>query len=88
MRVVSPEGRGGNAETRPAPGLASLGGATIGLHHNNKPGAPALLAGIVQWLTSRGVETRMWSKPHAARPSHHIEEMAATVGAAVLALGD
>lgn len=88
MRVLSPEGRGGNAEVRLAPGLESVTDAVIGLHHNSKPGAPALLTGIADWLTSNGATTRFWSKPHAARPSHHIEEMASTVDAVVVALGD
>ena len=88
MRILSPEGHGGIAGARLAPGLESLNQSVIGLHHNSKPGAPALLAGIGEWLTSKGAGTRLWSKPHAARPSHHIEEMAATFDAAVVALGD
>jgi hypothetical protein len=88
MIVLSPEGRGGAAEAPLAMGLRSIHDVVVALHDNGKPGAAVLLAGIAGELAARGAKCRRWSKPHAARPSHHIEEMAAKVDAAVVALGD
>lgn len=86
--VLSPEGGQGQSESGDTQRLSSVQGALIALHDNAKPGAVDLLAVIGRGLTERGARTRSWSKPHAARPSHHIAELSAAAAGAVFALGD
>lgn len=88
IEILSPEGAGHRPRGRLAPRLPDLDGVTVALHDNAKPGAVPLLAAIGTGLTARGARLRRWSKPHAARPTAHGPEMAATVRAAVFALGD
>lgn len=88
IEILSPEGTDRRSEVAPAPRLTSLSGVLVAMHDNAKPGSLDLLAAVGTGLREHGARLGAWHKPHAARPSHHIAEMANTVDAAVFALGD
>ena len=88
LEIMSPEGAERRSAVVSARRLATLSGVLVAMHDNAKPGALDLLDAVGGGLRQRGARLRAWHKPHAARPSHHIAEMADTVDAAVFALGD
>lgn len=88
LEILSPEGAKRDSTVVPARRLDSLSGVLVAIHDNAKPGALDLLDAVGAGLREQGARLRAWHKPHAARPSHHIAEMADTVDAAVFALGD
>lgn len=93
IEILTPEGASrqlaaASPAARLAPRLPDLAGRQIALHDNAKPGSIELLTALGTGLQEAGARLRRWSKAHAARPSSHVAEMAATCAAAVFALGD
>lgn len=88
LEIVSPEGDDRRSTVVPARRLDCLSGVLVAMHDNGKPGALELFDAVGGGLRQQGARSRAWHKPHAARPSHHLAEMADTVDAAVFALGD
>ncbi len=67
-----------------------LGGLAIGLFHNNKPNADALLERVGELLAREDETLRFvrWGKPNPTLPEDRLDEFIGQVDAAVCAVGD
>ncbi|MGH3758929.1 UGSC family (seleno)protein [Actinophytocola sp.] len=89
LMVLSPAPSRPEDNRTSAPRPADLGGLTVGLLDNNKPGASVILKHLGELLRGRGAaEVRYWCKPHPSGPSQYVSEAAKEADIVISGVGD
>ncbi|HEV7649061.1 MAG TPA: hypothetical protein VGP26_12925 [Actinophytocola sp.] len=72
-----------------APRPEGLGGLTVGLLDNNKPGASIILTHLGELLRQRGAaDVKYWCKAHPSGPSPYVAEAAKQADIVISGVGD